>query len=72
MSTVSTVETKKSKSASIDRKKSKQLDKKARKASSSSMRHSSESPSAEPSVLKYILDFGKILPTILFNILSSP
>ncbi|XP_026727025.1 hydrocephalus-inducing protein-like isoform X2 [Trichoplusia ni] len=58
MSTVSTVETKKSKSASIDRKKSKQLDKKARKASSSSMRHSSESPSAEPSLLKYILDFG--------------
>nr|XP_021191308.2 hydrocephalus-inducing protein homolog [Helicoverpa armigera] len=61
VSTVSTVE-KKSKTASIEKKKSKSTagatdSKKARKVSNASARHS-EATSMEPSLLKYILNFG--------------
>lgn len=70
VSTVSTVE-KKSKTASIEKKKSKSTagatdSKKARKVSNASARHS-EATSMEPSLLKYILNFGKITNLIIKN-----
>lgn len=60
MSTVSTTVDKKSKTASTEKRKSKQFEtKKSRRTSSSSTRHS-DGVSVEPSLLKYVLDFGKM------------
>lgn len=60
VSTASTVDSRnKSRSAPLEKKKSKGIDsKKSKRISVGSMRHS-DTASLEPSVLKYVLDFGK-------------
>lgn len=59
MSTVSTVDSrKKTRSASIDKKKSKQIESRKSKRISMSSTKQSDSTNLDPSVLKYVLDFG--------------